>query len=258
MTTFGGRRSCTDRVDPAAGQVGERREVLGPGLHRGYEAAHGARRGCATFYGPPADELAHHRISAQQVGVVDVLVAGEAREDRLAQQPGEAVPAVTSGARITDQPRRRIGQPEGVVQFAMQEQTVVGADRGAAERQLDRAVELEPQRAGLSFTRRVHRRHTCPPWLSLCGGETIRLRNLTKAASIWGMRVQVGPLRSYMIFEWRLQHRSDCGAGCPKDLGWQKPYGARAALGAMLVDATGPGGAQALPGSSRRSAFPID
>jgi len=31
-----------------------------------------------------------------------------------------------------------------------------------------------------------------------------------------------------------------------------------AALGAMLVDATGPGGAQALPGSSRRSAFPID
>jgi hypothetical protein len=127
-------------------------------------------RGRATLHRRAADELAHHRVTAQPVGIVDVLIAGKAREDRLAEQPGETAPAVP---RVADQPGGQVGQAEGVIQLPLQEQTAVGADGGAAKRQLHRAVELEPQRAGLRLTRRVRRRHADPPPSTRCYREDI-------------------------------------------------------------------------------------
>jgi hypothetical protein len=61
------------------------------------------------------NELTHHRIAAKPVGVVDVLVARETREDRLSQEPGETVSTVPAGARIGDQIRRPIGQARDVL-----------------------------------------------------------------------------------------------------------------------------------------------
>ena len=140
------RAAIVNGVDPAAGEIGQRGEVLGPRQHRGLEPTHCARRRRAALHRPATDELAHHRITAQPVGVVDVLVAGEAREDRLAQEPGEVVPAVLADARVGDHALlRNVGQAEGVVQLPVQEQSAVGADRGAPERELHRAVKLEPQ-----------------------------------------------------------------------------------------------------------------
>ena len=123
------RSPVVDGVDPAARQIGEGGEVLRARKHGGLEAAHGARRGRPSLHRPAADDLAHHRVSAQPVGVINVLVAGEPREDRLAQQPGEAVPAVPAGPRIGDEVRRHVRQAEGAVQLPVQEQAAVRADR---------------------------------------------------------------------------------------------------------------------------------
>ncbi len=70
------------------------------------------------------------------------------------------VTAVLSGARINEEISRHVGQTKGVAEFAVKQQTTIGTDGRAAERQLHLAVELEPQRAGFRFTRRVTRRVT--------------------------------------------------------------------------------------------------
>ena len=76
-----------------------------------------------------ADKLAHHWIAAQSVGVVDIPLARETREDRLSQEAGETVPTVSAGAWVGDQIRRLVGQAKGVVEFAVEQQAAAGADR---------------------------------------------------------------------------------------------------------------------------------
>ena len=77
---------------------------------------------------PSADKLAHHRIAAKTVGVVDILVSGEAREDRLAQETGKTMPAVLSRAQVGNRLCRHVRQTKRVVQFAMQQQAAVRTD----------------------------------------------------------------------------------------------------------------------------------
>ncbi len=150
-----GRSPVMRRIDPAAGKIGECGEVFRAGQNLSLEATHGARRGRAMLHCPPADELAHDRIARQPVGVVDVLVSGETREDRLAQETSETMPAITAGARIGNQTGRYLGQTKCVVKFPMQQQAAVRTDRSAAKLDLHRAVELHPQRPQFRFTRRV-------------------------------------------------------------------------------------------------------
>lgn len=76
---------------------------------------------------PAADELVHHRVAAEPVGIVDVLIASEAREDRLAQETREAMAPIPARARISDEARRHIRQAERVVQLTMEQQYAVGA-----------------------------------------------------------------------------------------------------------------------------------
>ena len=72
------------------------------------------------LYRPTTNDLAYHRVAAEPVGVVHVLVAGEAREDRLSQETGETVPTVVSGSWIGDKVCCRVCQTQGVVEFAME------------------------------------------------------------------------------------------------------------------------------------------
>ena len=55
----------------------------------------------------------------------------------------------------------------------MQQQTAVGTDGRTPERELHGAVELEPQRAGLRFTRRVQSQMPAPLSLTCCVYYTI-------------------------------------------------------------------------------------
>jgi hypothetical protein len=57
-----------------------------------------------------------------------------------------------------------VGEPEGIIEFTVGEQTTVGRDLGAVEFELDSAVEGGPQKRLLGFTRRVP--HNRAPSLS--------------------------------------------------------------------------------------------
>ncbi len=102
------------------------------------------------------------------VRVVHVLVAGKAREDRLAQEAGKAMPSVPAGARIGDQLRPHVNQSESIVEFAMEQHATVATDGGALERELDGPVELKPTRAEFRFTHQVRRQILAPPSLTHC------------------------------------------------------------------------------------------
>ena len=43
-----------------------------------------------VLYRPPTDKLAHDRIAAHPVGVIDVFISGQARENRLPQKASES------------------------------------------------------------------------------------------------------------------------------------------------------------------------
>jgi hypothetical protein len=131
-------------VDPDPGQIGERREVVVRGQQLGLEAAHLAGRGAAALDGLAADDPAHRRIAPETVGVVHVLVAGEAAVDGLAQQIDEAVPAILAGATVGDDIARQRAQPEDLVEFAIGQETSVGSDARPVELQLQAAVENGP------------------------------------------------------------------------------------------------------------------
>ncbi len=76
-----------------------------------------AGRGRAVLHRASADKLAHHRIAAQSVSVVDVFISSKAREDRLPQEADKSVPSIPTGAHIGDQTRRHVRQSQSVVQF---------------------------------------------------------------------------------------------------------------------------------------------
>ena len=67
-------------VDPDAGQIGQGGEVGFAGQPRGLETAHLAGRGGGTVEAIAIDHGAYRRIVRQSIGVVDVLIPGEAAE----------------------------------------------------------------------------------------------------------------------------------------------------------------------------------
>ena len=69
-----------NEVDPAPGQVGQRRQVRRLGQHLGLEAAHLAGGGRLSGHGPASHHPAQGRIVRQPVGIVHILVARQAPE----------------------------------------------------------------------------------------------------------------------------------------------------------------------------------
>ena len=98
---------------------------------------------------PAAADPAHRGIAPEPVGVVHVLVSGEASIDGLAKQTDAAVPEVLAGAVIANGVVDRRGQTESVVEFTVGEQTRVGRDLRAMETQLQAAVETGPKWAAI-------------------------------------------------------------------------------------------------------------
>ena len=149
------RSPLVHRVDPLARQIGESGEVLRSSQPLGLEAAHLAGRGSLTHWRSAADHPTHRRVAAQPLGVVHVLVAGQPPEYRLPQQSDQEVSSVLAGARLRQSLAAACGQSEHVVQFAIRQQSAIGGDHRTAELEHQAAVEIEPQRLAVRFTRRV-------------------------------------------------------------------------------------------------------
>jgi hypothetical protein len=93
------------------------------------------------------------------LGVVYVLVAGEASKDGLPEQPCQGVPPILACSRVGQNIARHVRQSERVVEFAVGQQASVGGHDRSAKLQHQAAIEIKPQSAVLGFTRRVrHRR----------------------------------------------------------------------------------------------------
>ena len=149
------RTAAMNAVDPLAGKIGERREVLLRRQPARLEAPHLARRCRRARSRLAADDPAHRRIMAQAFGVVHILVSGKPPEHRLPQQPDQRMAAVLAGACVGEHVARHRAEAESVVEFAIGQQSGIGGDPGAMELELQPAVEIEPERAIDRFTRRV-------------------------------------------------------------------------------------------------------
>ena len=91
-----------------------------------------------------AGSRASRSASLKPFGVVDVLVAGEAAVDGLAQQAEQPVPDVLPAPAFGESRRRHGGEAEGIVQLPVSEQAAVRGDLGPMELELDPAVEGDP------------------------------------------------------------------------------------------------------------------
>ena len=95
-----GRPSTVHKIDPPAGQVGKSRKVRGCREPLRFEAPHLARRSRTALNRLAADNPAHRRIMTQALGVVHILVSGQATKYRLSEQPGQCMPAIFASACI--------------------------------------------------------------------------------------------------------------------------------------------------------------
>jgi hypothetical protein len=142
-------------VDPGAGQIGQRREVGLAGQPPGLETAHLAGRGRCAVKTLPAHHGAHRGIVGETFGVVHVLVTSEAAEHRLPQQAGQQVVGVLASTAFRQDTAGQISEAECVIQFSVDQDAGIGGDAAAVEFQLQAAVEIDPERPIIRFTRRV-------------------------------------------------------------------------------------------------------
>jgi hypothetical protein len=88
-------------------------------------------------------------------GVVDILVTCEPPEHGLPQHAHERVPAVLTCAGVGQSFAGHHAQAERFVEFALCEQTGVRSHDRTAKLERQPAVEIEPQRLAIRFTRQV-------------------------------------------------------------------------------------------------------
>ena len=89
---------------------------------------------------------------AQALGVMDVLVAGQATVDRLAQQIGQGKRGVLAAARVAQMLFDELSQAEPFVQLPHQNQAAVGGERRSVEVDLQSRVEGKLKRRILFLT----------------------------------------------------------------------------------------------------------
>jgi len=101
--------------DPCAVESSERVDVLILCEYLSLETGHRLRAGCVSFKGLLADDRSHGRVPGERLLVVDVLVAGEPRIDRLLEEAGKLVLHVPACPRFTDEVARHIGETHDVI-----------------------------------------------------------------------------------------------------------------------------------------------
>src|SRR4051812_30588343 len=100
----------------------------------------------------------------QPVGIVHILVARQAPEDRLAELAQQGMASVRAGAGVREDISSGLAQTKDIVEFAAGQQTAIRRDLRSVELQLETAVERQPKINTLRFTqRRFPSRHLSSP-----------------------------------------------------------------------------------------------
>jgi hypothetical protein len=113
------RTASMHAIDPLTGKIARSRKVLFSSEPARLEAAHLACLRRASRGRFPADDPTHRGIVAEPLGVFDILVSGQATEDRLPQHTDKSVTAIIAGARVSQPLARHRGKAECVVKFAI-------------------------------------------------------------------------------------------------------------------------------------------
>ena len=77
---------CMNPVDPLPSRISQCNAIVGCRQHLGLEPAHLTRGRSLGIYGRSPDDLPHHGIERQTIGVIHILISGQPPKDRLAQQ----------------------------------------------------------------------------------------------------------------------------------------------------------------------------
>src|SRR3546814_15799780 len=81
--------------------------------------------------GPAANDLTHHGIEGQAVGIVHILVSGQSSEHRLPEQSVKPMERVLPGAAVSQRLRRQIGPVGQKLRFWSDRKSVVRGKRGS-------------------------------------------------------------------------------------------------------------------------------
>jgi hypothetical protein len=82
---------------------------------------------------------------AKTVSIIHILVSGKAAKDRLPEQPGQCVAAISARAGVGQNIARQRRQSQHVIEFAIGKQTGIGGHDRTAKLQHHAAVEIEPE-----------------------------------------------------------------------------------------------------------------
>jgi hypothetical protein len=138
-------------------RVEPREALIVPLLREDFRFEPVERRGKRDAALPPLTRAQHPKrgILGQPLGVVRVLIAGQAAVDRLAKEVGPGEPAIASGARIGEVPLDQRAQAEALAQLAGEQQAGIGGHRRAPELHAELRVERQLDRARFRVTHRV-------------------------------------------------------------------------------------------------------
>lgn len=82
---------------------------------------------------------------AQALGVADIFTTSQSSKHRLPQQVNESMAAIPPGVGIGKPITSHCAETEGIVEFAIGQQSGIGGDPRTMELKLQTAVEIEPQ-----------------------------------------------------------------------------------------------------------------
>ena len=142
-------------VGPGTGEIAQGCQVLLRRQPLCLEAAHLTGRGCTTIKALAVDDGSHRWITRQSLGIVHVLVSGQASKHRLAQQARQEVARVRATPQVRPRRPAEIGEAENLVQLAVGQQTGVGGDLAPVGFQLEATIEIAPKRRWFRFTHRA-------------------------------------------------------------------------------------------------------
>jgi hypothetical protein len=132
-------------ADPLARGVHQVLEAVLGAEGLGLEAGHLAGGSRPDALGPATHHRPQGGIEAEALGVVHIFIACQAAVDRRPQQRRQGVLGVLPGPGILQAARCCPGQPGGIIEFPLGEESGVTGDGGAVELQLDQAVEIDSQ-----------------------------------------------------------------------------------------------------------------
>ena len=138
-------------VDPNPREIDQGRQVLIRGKPLRLEAPHLAGRGGTTIKALAVHDGSHRRVARQSLGIVHVLVSGQAPKHRLAQQARQQVARVLASTQVRQRRPTEVGQAENIVQLAVGQEPSVRRDPAAMEFQLQAAVKIDPEGTPFQF-----------------------------------------------------------------------------------------------------------